>query len=74
MGTNQGPGVPPGPGFGGRFEDVWERIEAELRQAVAYVNDNVAPVVRKESVTAMRSVADALKNLADRIEQKGPQG
>jgi hypothetical protein len=46
----------------------------ELKQAAAYVNDNVAPKVRKESVTAMRSVADALRNLADKIEKAEPKG
>ena len=72
MGTNP----PPGPGVGERLEDIWQRIEAELKQAAAYVNSNVVPQVRKESVTAMRSVADALRNLADKIEKsqsKGPQ-
>ena len=52
-----------------------ERIEFELRQAIAYVNDAVVPQVRAESITAMRKAADTLKNLADRMDQqqKGPQ-
>jgi len=52
----------------------------ELRHAVAYVNDAVVPQVRRESITAMRSVADTLRNLADRLDRqpdqqppKGPQ-
>ena len=50
----------------------------ELRHAIAYVNDAVIPQVRRESISAMRTVADTLRNLADRIEQrnqppKGPQ-
>jgi hypothetical protein len=46
----------------------------ELRHAVAYVNDAVIPQVRGESITAMRKVADTLRNLADRMEQpKGPK-
>ncbi|MDR3739547.1 MAG: hypothetical protein P4L40_11055 [Terracidiphilus sp.] len=66
---------PPPPGAGSRFEEAMERIEFELRQAVAYVNDSVVPQVRSESITAMRKVADTLKNLADRMDQqkKGPQ-
>lgn len=63
MATNQGPGL------GGRFEEIWERLEEDLRAAADYVNDNVVPVVRKESITAMRKAADVLKNLADRIEK-----
>ncbi|MFZ0744583.1 MAG: hypothetical protein WAM85_09250 [Terracidiphilus sp.] len=68
---------PPGPGPGGvgkRIEEAIELIEMELRHTVAYVNDAVVPQVRKESISAMRKVADTLRNLADRIEQqKGPR-
>jgi hypothetical protein len=70
---------PPSPGIGGRFEEAVERIEFELQQAIAYVNNAVVPQVRAESIAAMRKAADALKNLADRIDRadqqrKGPQG
>lgn len=67
---------PPGPGVGGvgqRIEEAIELIEMELRHAVAYVNDAVVPQVRRESITAMRKVADTLRNLADRMDQpRGP--
>ncbi|HTB98202.1 MAG TPA: hypothetical protein VK716_14415 [Terracidiphilus sp.] len=67
------PGPPPG-GVGQRIEEAVELIEMELRHAIAYVNDAVIPQVRGESITAMRKVADTLKNLADRMEQnKGPR-
>jgi hypothetical protein len=65
---------PPGPGVGGvgqRIEEAMELIEMELRHAVAYVNANIVPQVRAESITAMRTVADKLKNLADRLDQQG---
>jgi hypothetical protein len=71
---------PPGPGgVGRRIEEAVELIEMELRHTVAYVNDAVIPQVRKESITAMRSVAETLRNLADRFEAssnqpKGPRG
>jgi hypothetical protein len=45
-----------------------ELIEMELRHAVAYVNDAVIPQVRRESICAMRTVAETLRDLADRIE------
>jgi hypothetical protein len=66
---------PPGPGgVGRRIEEAIELIELELRHAVAYVNDAVIPQVRGESISAMRTVADKLRDLADRFEQpKGPQ-
>ena len=63
----------PGPGFGGvgqRIEEAMELIEMELRHAVAYVNDAVIPVVRRESISTMRTAADTLHNLADRFERQ----
>ncbi len=42
----------------------------ELRHAVAYVNDAVVPQVRKESISAMRSLAETLQKLADRVENR----
>ena len=62
-----------GPGVGHRLEEMIELIEMELRHAAAYVNDAVIPQVRAESITAMRKVSDSLRNLADRMEQKGPR-
>ena len=84
MSTDPPPGSAPGsapgsgPGIGSRIEEAVELIEMELRHAIAYVNDAVIPQVRKESITAMRSLSDTLRNLADRIERhqhppKGPQ-
>ncbi len=73
------PPPPPG-GFGRRIEEAMELIEMELRHAVGYFNDAVVPQVRRESIAAMRTVADRLRNLADRLDQqpgqqppKGPQ-
>jgi len=65
---------PPGPGgVGRRIEEAVELIEMELRHAVAYVNDAIVPQVRSESITAIRSIADSLRSLADRLDQKGPR-
>ncbi len=68
---------PPGPGAGGvgrRIEEAIELIEMEVRHAAAYVNDAVIPQVRSESISALRKVADSLRNFADRLdEQPGPQ-
>jgi hypothetical protein len=71
MSTNPPPGSGPPPGsFGSRIEEAVELIEMELRHAIAYVNDAVIPQVRRESITAMRSLSDTLRNLADRIERR----
>lgn len=70
-GPGNGPGNPYGPGgVGRRLEEAMELIEMELRHAVAYVNDAVVPEVRRESINAMRSVAETLKNLADRMDRR----
>jgi hypothetical protein len=69
------PPPPPPGGVGQRLEEAIELIEMELRHAFAYVNDAVIPQVRSESITAMRKMADTLRNLADRMDQKGqPKG
>jgi hypothetical protein len=58
-------------GVGQRIEEAIELIEIELRHAIAYVNDAVIPQVRRESISAMRTAADTLRNLADRFEHQG---
>ena len=67
---------PPPPGtpgsVGQRIDEALELIQMELRHAIAYVNDAVVPQVRRESISAMRTVADTLQSLADRME-KGRQ-
>jgi hypothetical protein len=77
-GPGSGPGNGPGYGYGNgpgsvgrRLEEAMELIEMELRHAAAYVNDAVIPQVRRESISAMRTVADKLRNLADRMDSPG---
>jgi hypothetical protein len=68
---------PPGPGtdgIGRRIEEAVELIEMELRHTIAFINDAIIPQVRTESVSAIRTLADKLRDLADRFEQpKGPR-
>jgi len=61
---------PPGPSAGSRLEEAIELIQMELRHTIAYVNDAVIPQVRSESISALRTLADTMRNLADRIEQQ----
>jgi hypothetical protein len=69
---------PPPPGsaasVGQRIDEALELIQIELRQAIAYVNDAVVPQVRRESISAMRTVADTLRSLADRVERGSKSG
>ena len=69
------PPPPSAPGsVGERIEEAVELIEMELRHAIAYVNQAVVPQVRKESISALRTVAGKLRDLADRFEQdRGPR-
>jgi hypothetical protein len=62
---------PPGtPGsVGQRIDEAIELIQMELRHAIAYLNDAVVPQVRRESILAMRTVADTLSSLADRMDR-----
>jgi hypothetical protein len=74
MSTSPGPG--PG-GVGRRLEEAIELIELEVRHAIAYVNDAVIPQVRRESISALRNLADTLHNLAERMDsgsRPGPGG
>jgi hypothetical protein len=62
---------PPGPGVGGvgqRIEEAIELIEMEVRHAAAYINAAVIPQVRKESISALRNVANSLRAVADRLD------
>ena len=66
---------PPGPGgVGRRIEEAVELIEAEVRRTVAFINDAMVPQVRNESIAALRTLSEKLRDLADRYDQpKGPR-
>jgi predicted transcriptional regulator len=71
MGTY--PPYEPGTGsVGRRIDEAIELIEMELRHAAAYVNQAVIPQVRTESISALRTVADSLRQFADHLEKKAP--
>jgi hypothetical protein len=57
-------------GVGQRIEEAIELIEMELRHAAAYFNDAVVPQVRAESISALRNVANSLRNFADRLDHQ----
>ena len=45
-----------------------KRIEAETRQLIDYINDEVVPMVRQHSTTGLRVASDKLKEFADYME------
>jgi hypothetical protein len=55
-------------GFGRRLEDLMESVEAEIRQAVSYVDRVIVPEVRRETGGAARVLAVHLERLADRLD------
>ena len=68
-----------GPASSG-FEEVARRIgtfggkaEAEIRQIIARLNNEVVPELRRHSFTALRRAGEQLIHLADQLEQR-PKG
>ena len=59
---------PPAGGIGSRIDEAIELIEMELRHAIGYVNDAVVPQVRIESIRALRTISDRMRELAARFE------
>jgi len=45
-----------------------KRIEAETKQLMDYINDEVVPMVRQHSTTGLRIASDKLKEFADYME------
>jgi hypothetical protein len=55
---------------GRKIDEAMQTLEAGIRQATAYVNDNVIPQVRSDSIGAMRTLADTLRDFADRLDKQ----
>ena len=54
----------------------WERrlagLEAEVERAIAYVNEEVVPEIRREGVRALQAAAEELRRLANRMDGGRP--
>ncbi len=46
------------------------RMEAELRRAVKYIDDEVVPEVRRNSSAALRMAAEQLHRLAEQVDDE----
>jgi hypothetical protein len=53
--------------FGPRLQALFESIEVETREAVAYIDRVIVPEVRREAAGASRVLAGHLVRLADRL-------
>lgn len=51
-----------------KVNEALPRIEEELKRIIAYLNDEVVPDVRRNSLKAMRVASEKLTELADRWE------
>ena len=53
--------------------DTAKRIEEETKHLIAYLNDEVVPLVRENSTKGLRVASDKLKELADYMESAKAQ-
>jgi uncharacterized coiled-coil protein SlyX len=51
-----------------KIDEAAAKIEHELKGVIQHLNDHVVPKVRTEGTQALRSVADELRKLADRMD------
>ena len=51
-----------------KLDEAASKIEQELRKVIRTLNDEVVPKMRTEGTQALRSVAQELQKLADRLD------
>ena len=57
-----------------KLDDAAGKIETEIKGLIQHLNDNVVPKIRSEGTQALRSVAQELRKLADRMEHPPKSG
>jgi len=61
--------------FGRRLEEVMSSVEFEVRHAVAYVDAEIVPQVRREAGILARVLSGHLDRLAEKLHpQSQPEG
>ncbi|MFB3915906.1 MAG: hypothetical protein ACE14M_04215 [Terriglobales bacterium] len=55
-----------------RLEDVGRRIDDELEEFIAWINDELVPSIRNRSSKAVRKASEKLSEFADYMDQKQP--
>jgi hypothetical protein len=53
-----------------RLHEAGARVEEDLRWLIAHINDEVVPEVRKNSSAALRTVAEQMEKLAQKMDDK----
>ena len=51
-----------------KLDEAASKIEQELRKVIRTLNDDVVPKMRTEGTQALRSVAQELQKLADKLD------
>jgi peptide deformylase len=52
-----------------KLRDAAQKVETEVKRAIAYLNDEVVPKVRAQSSIGLREAAEQLRKLADNLDQ-----
>jgi hypothetical protein len=52
-----------------KFTQAMPRLEEEVKKVIAYLNEEVVPEVRQNSLKALRTASDQLSRLADKWER-----
>lgn len=58
------------PDFKDKVQDTVQNAEVELKRMIQYLNDEVVPKVRKEGAEALGAVAEQLRALAEKLENR----
>ena len=56
-----------------KLDEATSKIEQEIKGVIQHLNDHVVPKVRSEGTQALRSAADQLRKLADRMDNTKTQ-
>lgn len=56
-----------------KLDEAASKIEQEIKGVIQHLNDHVVPKVRNEGTQALRSAADQLRKLADRMDNTKAQ-
>ena len=56
-----------------KLDEAASKIEQEIKGVLRHLNDQVVPKVRSEGTQALRSAADQLRKLADRMDDTKKQ-
>ncbi len=51
-----------------KLDEAASKIEQEIKGVIQHLNDHVVPKVRSEGTQALRTAADQLRKLADRMD------